>query len=60
MTDFFYWLGDLLTAFFDLFENAGNIPNYFFVTLGFVLLFWWLSLQKKYNAQADADSKQLK
>lgn len=60
MTEFFYQLGDLLTAFFDLFENAGNIPNYFFIAVGFGLLFWWLGLQKKYNAKAKAESGQLK
>lgn len=60
MTDFFYWLGDLFTAFFDLFENLGDIPNWIFIITGFVLLFWWLGLQKKYNAKAASDSKQLK
>ena len=60
MTEFFYWLGDTLTAFFGVFENAGNLPNYFFIAVGFVLLFWWLGLQKKYNAEADANPKQLK
>jgi hypothetical protein len=60
MTEFFYWLGDILTAFFNLFEKAGNLPNYIFIAVGFGLLFWWLGLQKKYNAKAEADPKQLK
>ena len=60
MTEFFYWLGDILTAFFNVFENAGNLPNYFFIAVGFGLLLWWLGLQKKYNEDADANSGQLK
>tara|TARA_B100000809_G_scaffold261449_1_gene310366 strand:- start:3867 stop:4049 length:183 start_codon:yes stop_codon:yes gene_type:complete len=60
MTEFFYWLGDTFTAFFDIFKNAGNLPNYIFIAVGFGLLFWWLGLQKKYNAKAAADPKQLK
>tara|TARA_B110000091_G_C13735493_1_gene440931 strand:- start:1018 stop:1200 length:183 start_codon:yes stop_codon:yes gene_type:complete len=60
MTEFFYWLGDTMTAFFGVFENAGNLPNYIFITVGFGLLLWWLGLQKKYNTKAAADPKQLK
>jgi len=60
MMKFFYWLGDTFTAFFDLFQNVGNLPNYIFIAVGFGLLFWWLGLQKKYNAKAAADPKQLK
>ena len=60
MTEFFYWLGDLFTAFFNLFEKAGNVPNWIFIGTGFCLLFWWMGLQKKYNAKAASDPKQLK
>jgi len=55
MTDFFYWLGDMFTAFFDVFEKAGNIPNYFIIATGALLLFWWLGLQKKYNEKAERE-----
>ncbi|MDG1476481.1 MAG: hypothetical protein P8Q14_05000 [Vicingaceae bacterium] len=61
MTEFLYWLGHFLD---DVFANTlvrlGNIPNYFFIIIGFGLLFWWLGLQKKYNEKAESDSKQLK
>jgi hypothetical protein len=47
-----------------LFENTleplGNIPNYtFFVLLGLGLLYW-LKMQSKYNAEAEADPNQIK
>jgi hypothetical protein len=60
MTEFFYGLGNTFTAFFEIFQNAGNLPNYIFITVGFGLLVWWLGLQKKYNDKAAADPKQLK
>ena len=60
MTDFIYWLGDLFIAFFDLFEQLGNLPNYAFIALAFALLFWWLKLQKDYNAEAESNPSQLK
>ena len=60
MTDFIYWLNEMFNVFFGVFEKAGNLPNYFFVAVGFVLLFWWLGLQKKYNEKAESDPKQLK
>ncbi len=52
MTDFIYWLGDVLYAFFGVFEKLGNIPNYLFIVLGFVGLAYWLIEQKKYNKKA--------
>lgn len=52
MTDFIYWLGDAFYSFFYQFEKLGDIPNWIFVALGFVMLFWWLGLQKKYNDKA--------
>ena len=61
MTELLYWLGHF---FQDVFEMTlvplGNIPNILFTLLGFGLLGWWMKLQKKYNDQAAADSKQLK
>lgn len=55
MTDFIYWLGDFFNTFFSYFEKLGNVPNYIFLALGFVLFFWWMSLQKKYNEKAERE-----
>lgn len=55
MTDFFYWLGDVFYAFFGMLEKLGNIPNYIFIALGFVGLFFWLNTQKKYNQKAESN-----
>ncbi|MBL4667718.1 MAG: hypothetical protein HRT73_08415 [Flavobacteriales bacterium] len=61
MTAFLYWLGHFMDT---VFENTlvplGNIPNWIFITTGFLLLFWWLGLQKKYNKEADSNPDQLK
>jgi hypothetical protein len=35
-------------------------PNYIFLAVGFVGLFYWLILQKKYNTQADNNPSQIK
>lgn len=55
MTDFIYWLGDAFYWFFSIFEKLGNLPNWFFITLAFAMLFWWLNLQKKYNQEAERE-----
>ena len=52
MTDFIYWLFDALYAFVDVFKKLGNVPNYIFIVLSFVGLFYWLNKQKKYNKEA--------
>lgn len=52
MTDFIYWLGDVFYAFFGLFQKLGNVPNYIFIVVGFLGLFYWLNMQKKYNKKA--------
>jgi len=36
-------------------EPLGNIPNVLFIILGFVGLFTWLNIQKKYNKKAEED-----
>lgn len=46
LTGFFYWI------FENTLEPLGNIPNYSFIVLGFVGLFIWLKMQKKYNEEA--------
>lgn len=41
-------------------EPLGNLPNYtFFVLLGLGLLYW-LKMQAKYNAEAEANPNQIK
>jgi len=55
MTDFIYWLGDAFTWFFNQFEKLENLPNMLFTVMGFVMLFWWLGLQKKYNEKAERE-----
>ena len=55
MTDFIYWLGDAFYWFFSYFEKLENLPNIIFTALGFVMLFWWLGLQKKYNKKAESE-----
>ncbi len=55
MTDFIYWLGDAFYAFFGALEKLGNVPNYAFIVLGFVGLFIWLNMQKKFNNKAKQD-----
>ena len=34
---------------FILFDNIGNLFNYSCIVLGFVGLFYWLNLQRKFN-----------
>lgn len=54
LRDFFVWL------FENTLEPLGNIPNYtFFILLGLGLLYW-LKMQSKYNAEAEADPNQIK
>ena len=60
MTKFFYGIGDAAYWFFDYFEELGNLPNIALTTLSFVLLFWWMKLQKNYNDEAAANPNQLK
>lgn len=60
MNDFVYWLGDVFYAIFGLFEKLGNLPNDAFIVLGFVGLFIWLNMQKKFNAEAKQNPSQLK
>jgi len=60
---FFSGLGDVLQWTFNILEN--DMPTTFLVNtgavlLGFVGLFYWLNLQRKFNAQAEKDPDQLK
>ena len=60
---FFRGLGDVLQWTVNILEN--DMPTTFLVNtgavlLGFVGLFYWLNLQRKFNAQAEKDPDQLK
>jgi hypothetical protein len=41
-------------------DMIGNIFNYSCVVLGFVGLFLWLNMQRKFNADAESDPRKLK
>lgn len=53
-------IGDL---FYDtagiFYDNIGNIFNYSCIVLGFVGLFYWLNLQRKFDAAAKNDPNKL-
>mgnify|MGYP006901752005 CR=1 FL=1 len=51
MTELAYSLGDFFQSTFGILIALGNIPNYLFIILGFVGLFYWLNLQKKYSRE---------
>jgi hypothetical protein len=59
-TTLFHAIGDFLTWTFGIFEFIGNSFNYAVILLGFVGLFYWLNLQRKFNAQAENDPNKLK
>ncbi len=62
LSGFFYGLADFIQMTFRLLEAdmIGNIFNYSCIVLGFVGLFIWLNMQKKYNAAAENNPDQLK
>ncbi len=60
LSGFFYGLGDIFLWTFQIFEVIGNVFNYSLIVLGFFGLFFWLNLQKKYNAEAEHNSDQIK
>ena len=56
-----YFLRDILVWSFEhLLEPLGNTLNYTFLFLGFAGLFFWLKMQAKYNAEAEANPDQIK
>lgn len=53
-------IGDFLYGLpFEFYDNIGNIFNYSCIVLGFVGLFYWLNLQRKFNEQAKNDPNKL-
>lgn len=59
-TDVFHAIADLLQWTFGIFEVIDNSFNYSVIVLGFIGLFYWLNLQKKFNAQAESNPNQIK
>jgi hypothetical protein len=58
---FFQGLGDFILWTTEiLFENVGNMFNTAVILLGFVGLFYWLNVQRKFNNEALNNSDQLK
>lgn len=53
-------IADLLQWTFGIFEIIGNSFNYSVIVLGFIGLFYWLNLQKKFNAEAESNPNQIK
>lgn len=51
---------DLFVWSFGFLENLGNIPNNIFIVFGFVMMFYWLYLQGKFNKAAANDPNQIK
>ena len=61
-SEIFYGIADFMQMTFRLLEAdmIGNIFNYSVIVLGFVGLFIWLNMQKKYNAAAESNPDQIK
>lgn len=58
--DVFWKIGDLAEWTFGFFEISGNFFNDSFLILGFIGLFYWLNVQRKFNNAAEGDKDQLK
>ena len=59
-TKAFEAIGDFLYGFpFEFYDNIGNILNYSFLGLGFIGLFYWLNLQRKFDERAKNDPNQI-
>ncbi|MDQ3192834.1 MAG: uracil phosphoribosyltransferase [Bacteroidota bacterium] len=53
MNELIYGLGELFQESFKVLEALGNIPNYIFIVIGFILLFYWIKEMAKYNREAE-------
>jgi hypothetical protein len=60
--DLFWGIGDLLTWALSALQadGIGNIVNYSCIVFGFLGLFYWLNLQRKFNAEAESNPNQRK
>jgi hypothetical protein len=52
-TDIVYFIGEFLSSTFEILPALGNLPNYIFLVLGFVLLFIWIKVMNDYNQEAE-------
>jgi len=52
-TDIVYLIGDLLSSTFEILPVLGNLPNYIFLVVGFILLFIWIKVMNDYNQEAE-------
>ena len=54
-------IGDfLLWSTSSVYDNIGNTFNNALIVLGFIGLFYWLNLQRKFNAEAENNPDQFK
>jgi len=51
--DLVYGLGDFFQWTFKILPILGNIPNNVFLLIGFVLFFYWIKEQHRYNKEAE-------
>jgi len=57
----FETIGDIILGSTSIvFDNIGNLFNNGAIVLGFIGLFYWLNLQRKYNKEAENNPDQLK
>lgn len=53
-------IGDFLYGLpFEFYDNVGNYVNYSLLILGFIGLFYWLNLQRKFDNRAKNDPNQI-
>jgi hypothetical protein len=49
MTEFWLWLGDIITDSFVILTASENIPNYAFIAIGILLFVYWMIELYKYK-----------
>ena len=49
MTEFWLWLGEIITDSFAILTVSENIPNYAFIIIGIVFFIYWMIELFKYN-----------
>lgn len=62
LSGFFFGIADFMQLPFTFLQAdmIGNIFNYSCIVLGFLGLFFWLNMQRKFNAAAESDPGKLK
>lgn len=51
-------IAEVIESTFAILEMSGNKPNYLFIGVGFVFIFYWIRRQIAYNKQAEATGGQ--